>query len=106
MKEEETLLNRFVVYETNITSIRSISTGRFYLNFTNKVNETYCIFQKQQKTNLLLLCLYNETGEDNLLTIDEDIMLDNINILYNFIITPITNNETFIVKKQKKLIFL
>ena len=106
MKEEETLLNRFVVYETNITSIRNISTGRFYLNFTNKVDKTYCIFQKKPKTNLLLLCLYNETREDNLLATDEDIILDNINILYNFIITPITNNETFIVKKQKKLIFL
>ena len=102
-KEDKILWNRFIVYETNVTSIKTLSSGRFTLDFNNSP-ENYCIFQKKPQTNLLLLCLFmNNTGQFFLKETNTNIIKDDVSILYTFIITPITNNETFEVREEKSL---
>ena len=82
----------WIVYETNITGNFNIGlTHDFSLKFVGEM--LYCSFIKYENTPLLMLC----KGEKNvqyLGKIEEPIELNDLNIKYNFIIQPVTNNET------------
>ena len=87
----------FVAYETNITDIIPIITDYFYLSTSNK-KLIKCLPKKNSEKNndkLRLLCFVKDEGKDSLININ-GIIQDNINILYNFIITS-NNNEIFTV---------
>ena len=91
--------NTFIAYETNITDIPKITTD--YFNITNyEFGSLVCLLKKNSdKINdtLLLLChpmyMYRDINCSSLGK-KEEMVLDNINILYNFIISY-DNNETF-----------
>ena len=87
-----------IAYETNITNISNILMGffSFSMKFENVGSETDCFFRKYENTPLLLVCLiYDSTNEIHLSKIDNEMILDDINIKYNFRIQPVDNKETF-----------
>ena len=88
----------FIAYETNVTEIPKITTD--YFNMKTALNNILkCLLKKNsnKKTDkLFLLCVSNNVeGEDSLALIDE-MMIDNINIKYNFKITS-KNYEQFTI---------
>ena len=97
--ENNNEINSFIYYETNISSISNVYTDYFYLNF-EKDNNFSCYFKKEEGMNLLLLCLITDEGTYSLAEIKEEIVLDDINIKYNFIIQPVINDEEFTTKEN------
>ena len=83
-------------YDTNITTISNLTSDFFLLEFNGK-NNFNCFFKKTSEKKLLLVCMnYGEHGTYSLGQIKNEIKLDNINIKYNFLIQPVTNNDEFI----------
>ena len=96
LKESTIEMERYIAYETNVSLINNIITEHFRLNFNGKIKEKgNCFFKQSENTNLLILCKINSQGNFYLEKTDHEIKLDNINIIYNFIINPIKNNEIF-----------
>ena len=96
LKENTIEMERYIVYETNVNLKNNIITENFKLDFHGKIKEKgNCFFKATENTNLLLLCKLNSQGNFYLEKTDFEIKLDNINIIYNFIIKPIKNNEIF-----------
>ena len=90
-----------IAYETNITNISKItpSLSCFRLSF-NDLGEHYCSFRKTDGSPLLIVCQMdfgNNKFNISLSEIKEEIILDNINIKYNFRIQPVKNTEKFYV---------
>ena len=104
-KPIETNMNifSFMVYETNITDILNIKGGfnSFIIDFENS-NDSLCGFSKYENTPLLLVC-YIITSESyvKLQDIDNEIILDNINIKYNFRIQPVNNIDKIYISASK-----
>ena len=86
--------NEFIAYETNITDLSSLTTDYFELKDNIK-----CIFKKNEKMNLLLLCNAATDGKNRLDNIDSK-TLDKINILNTFIIVAGENREEFNVYSE------
>jgi hypothetical protein len=86
--------NEFIAYETNITDLSSLTTDYFELKDNIK-----CIFKKNEKMNLLLLCNATTDGKNRLDNIDSK-TLDKINILNTFIIVAGENREEFNVYSE------
>ena len=86
-----------MAYETNVTNILSISSI-FNLDFIRKKREESlsCYLQKGENGPLLILCMpfINEDDILSLKEIKENIILNNINAKYNFIILPVDIKET------------
>ena len=92
-----------IAYETNITDIPNIyipDDEKFYLTFTNKNSEgiedeydAKCIFRKYDANPLLILCWLNYPGTNWLKEIKEEKLIDDNNILYNFRIQPVKNED-------------
>jgi len=90
-----------IAYATNITNISKItpSLQSFRLSF-NELGEKWCSFRKYDGTPLLIVCMMNfgnNKFNNSLSEIKEEIILDNINIKYNFRIQPVKNTEKFYV---------
>ena len=84
--------NTFTAFETNITNISDIISDSFWLNFNNS-QKFNCSIKKTIQTPLLIICLMPQKGTFSLEEIKEEIILDNINIKYNFRIQPTNLNE-------------
>ena len=87
-----------IVYETNITNISNILMGfsSFKMKFENTEYKPDCFFRKYENTPLLLICqMFNYSNETHLSKIENEMILDDINIKYNFRIQPVDNKETF-----------
>ena len=93
-----------IAYETNVTDIPNIyisdDDDDFYLTFINKNSEgiedeydAKCIFRKYDANPLLILCWLNYPGTNWLKEIKEEKLIDNNNILYNFRIQPVKNED-------------
>ena len=92
-----------IAYETNITDIPNIyipDDEKFYLTFINKNSEgiedeydAKCIFRKYDANPLLILCWLNYPGTNWLKEIKEEKLIDDNNILYNFRIQPVKNED-------------
>ena len=85
----------FIIYETNITNISNLESDFFYIE-TSSLNSK-CYFKKNIKDPLILLCLSQETrySINYLGQINDEIVLNNSNIKYNFRIQPGINMEYF-----------
>ena len=85
--------NTFIIYETNITDISGITTDYFNI-FSNRNDETKCLF-KTVNQNVEKLLLFCETGNNKDFSLGSltERNIDDINILYNFVITETKNNE-------------
>ena len=100
--------NQFIAFETNVTNFDDLNTKRFPLNFIEKAGdkEINCLFKKSEPTNLLLLCLFSSSGTYSLKPTNQPIKIENINIINNFIIEPITNQETIEIRDKIGLYLL
>ena len=74
--------NEFIAYETNVADVEKLITDYFTIK-TNKSQELNCIFKKNEKMNLLLLCNAVNEGEDSLGELTK-YSLEKANILYKF----------------------
>ena len=82
----------FAAFETNITIISNIITEQYKVNTNNYT----CYLKKDPDKSLLMLCTGFKKGEYSLRElIKEEIILDYINVKYNFIIHPTINEERF-----------
>ena len=83
-----------IAYETNVTDLSNIWTSMYNFHFRMAFNgeAASCGFVKYEKNPLLLVCEANEKIT-SLGKIENVIKIDNINIKYNFMIQPVTNNE-------------
>ena len=84
----------YIVYETNITKLPEITTDYFNI-ISNRNDELKCFF-KNNDDKLLLLCDAENSGENQLGKIDQ-LLLNDINILYNFEIVATENNDKYTV---------
>ena len=98
-------LNNFAVFETNITDISCFTSSYFeIISNNNKISN--CFLKKNNDRNdnkLLLLCDATLPGKNFLGCINE-IILEDINILYNFKIAKVQNDENFIVTNKENTI--
>ena len=90
-----------IAYETNITNISRITPAfeSFELSFNN-LGKRSCSFRKTDGIPLLIICQMgfgNNKFNNSLSEIKEEIILDNINIKYNFRIQPVKNTEKFYI---------
>ena len=85
-------LNKYFGYKTNVTNISEIQIGfnSFSMNF-KYVKKSYCSFRKFEGNPLLIICYEDEDSIAILQDIEDEIILDNINIKYNFRIQPVNN---------------
>ena len=93
-----------IAYETNVTDIPNIyisdDDDDFYLTFINKNSEgiedeynSKCKFRKYDANPLIIICWINYPGTNWLKEIKEEKLIDNNNILYNFRIQPVKNED-------------
>ena len=93
-----------IAYETNVTDIPNIyisdDDDDFYLTFINKNSEgiedeydSKCKFRKYDANPLIIICSINYPGTNWLKEIKEEKLIDNNNILYNFRIQPVKNED-------------
>ena len=82
--------NNYIAYETNVTDISDVSTGKFYIK--KDYGYIKCYLKKAGNNPLLFLCHSDLKGGLGKI---EEIVLDNINIKYNFRILSINNEEYF-----------
>ena len=87
--------SNYIVYETNVTSITNLISEDF-----TDIQNLFCFFKKDSRRPLLLLCEHSNSGTYALGEIKEAIILDNINVKYNFIILPVINDEKYEISDQ------
>ena len=96
-----------IAYKTNVTDISNVRTDleAFSLKFENRDDEigSSCSFRKYENNPLLLVCFVKD-GVFWLKEIEEEIILDDINIKYNFRIQPVNNIKKIIVIEEKKVL--
>ena len=94
-----------IAYKTNVTDISNVRTDlkSFSLKFENRdgEKESSCSFRKYENNPLLLVCFVKD-GVFWLKEIEEEIILDDINIKYNFRIQPVNNNKKIISDRGEK----
>ena len=89
----------FFTYKTNITDMPNIIDEPFkFSNFKN----IWCYFRKYTGKPLLLFCSPETKGIYSLGIINKQIILENIHAKYNFIITPVINNDQIEVVENSK----
>ena len=102
----------YLTYETNITNINKVITSadNLRLNFTNEYNDTdrtYCFFKKNDDYPLFIICFHpSDLGKCWLKEINEEIVINNTNIRYNFRIQPTKNQERIYNSKGDKGTFI
>ena len=96
--------NNYAPYETNVTNISNLISNHFSIKTHIELN---CFFKKSELNNLLILCNIKDMDEFSLGKIEQEIILNNIHIKYNFIILPVENTEVVGIKKiGSKALFL
>ena len=88
-----------IAYETNITDISNVIVPleAFDLECSSDSGEEggkeecSCSFRKYNKFPLLMVCYVSQVGKVSLKEITQEIVLDNLNIKYNFRIQPVKN---------------
>lgn len=98
----------YIAYETNIANLPEIATNFFELSFkqldeAQEIVHQSCLFRKYKDDKpLLLLCSIqaNNGRKFSLYNIEEEIILDNINAKYNFIIKPVNNSEVIQIAQE------
>ena len=99
-KPIETNINmyKFIVYETNITDVTNFRNGlySFGMNFEEiEKGRLVSSFTKYENIPLLLICyIYDYVSSVTLQNIYSEIILNDINIKYNFRIQPVNNIDT------------
>ena len=93
-------LNNHVAFRTNVSKIEDVNTANFLLDSDRNIN---CFLKKVGTEPLFALCRWPEVGTFTLGQIKSQIILDNINIRYNFIISPVSNSENFKIESQGSL---
>ena len=94
--------NSYIVFETNITDVQTLTTGTFKIPLNSKTNmELECLFKKTNNLTddkLLLLCNADSEGEYQLDI--KETNLDNIHILYSFKIPAIVTEKVNVTKNE------
>ena len=94
-----------IAYETNVTDISKVRTDleSFELMFESRDGEedSSCSFRKYENSPLLLVCWVRD-GVFWLKEIEEEIILNDINIKYNFRIQPVKNIKKIIGDRREK----
>ena len=93
--EEDYAFLPSVTYETNVTNISNVlmGYGSFYMEFKNS-GEAGCCFRKYDDSPLLLICIIESyEGEVYLSEYENETILNDINIKYNFRIQPVENKQ-------------
>ena len=94
-----------IAYETNVTDISKVRTDleSFDLKFESREGEEdySCSFRNYENTPLLLVCWVID-GVFWLKEIEEEIILNDINIKYNFRIQPVKNKKKIIGDIREK----
>ena len=103
-------INSAIAYETNITNIKEVYSGSFELSFNGASSNLSCNLVKGESSSLLIICYldYGQIQEEILALkeIKNEIKLNEISNVYNFIIQPINNNESIsYVNKKYCLIY-
>ena len=84
----------FIAYETNVTSISNLVSGRFKIDRGSKIFT--CYFKKAGDAPLLFLCNWIYDNYKNILgNLTNEIIITNSSIKYNFRIQPVYNDENF-----------
>ena len=102
-----------IAYQTNITDISNVLVPlvAFDLECSSdsghegEKEECSCTFRKYNGFPLLMVCFVSQKGKISLKEITQEIVLDNLNIKYNFRIQPVKNEE-FIYKESAKGSFI
>ena len=84
----------YVAYETNVTEISNLISEEF-----RNIKDFNCFFKKYSEKPLLILCEVPNSGTYSLGEIKNQIILNDINVKYNFIIVPVINQEQFEVSE-------
>ena len=85
-------LNNHIAFRTNVTNIGNVVTDYFILDSDRAIN---CFLKKVLNDPLFVLCKWPSNGTFILGEIKNKIILDNISIIYNFILLPVSNSEIF-----------
>ena len=102
-----------VAYETNVTDVANFYEvlNGFTLTFLNKDNEgtiteieSGCSFVKYDGNPLYLICLTNYEGTNWLKEIENELIINNQNIQYNYRIQPVKNEEKIETKETGSVI--
>ena len=96
--EQSASINEYIAYETNITILPNIMTREYDLQIAENNYKIY--FKKSEGKPLLLLILADKLGNYSLGNIQENIILDKIHLMYNFIITPVNLKDFYEIKEE------
>ena len=85
--------NTYTAYETHLSNISDIISDSFELTFTKSLDvqtdeKFTCRLKKSIQTPLLIICLMSKSDTYYLKEIKEEVILENINVKYNFRIQP------------------
>ena len=86
--------NNYITYETNITDISNVTSGKFFIQ-NEQHDNMKCYFKKNAKDPLLFLCKWKFENKDYLGEFKEEIIIYYSSIKYVFRIQPIKNNDIF-----------
>ena len=102
LKDDISEKNHLIAYKTNVSDINNVISETFKLTF-NINSQPLCFFKKSENTNLLILCRFVYEGKYSLKNTQKETILDDINIKYNFIISPINNDEKFTITNESNI---
>lgn len=86
--------NNYITYETNVTDISNVVTGKFSIK-SEKHGNIKCFLKKTPKDPLLFLCKWTYNYKDYIGEIKNENILYYSSIRYVFIIQPFKNNDNF-----------
>ena len=87
----------YIAYETNVSNISNVDTKKFFTLKLSTGNNIECLLKKTEEMSLVMICLISKGGEFSLGEIENQTIVENTNIKYNFIIQPINNTEKCII---------
>ena len=87
----------YIAYETNVSNISNVDTKKFFTLKLSTGNNIECLLKKTEEISLVMICLISKGGEFSLGEIENQTIVENTNIKYNFIIQPINNTEKCII---------
>ena len=96
--EKSASLYEYIAYETNITILPNIFTREYDLHLEENNFKIY--FKKSEGKPLLLLILADKLGNYSIGNIKENIILNQIHLMYNFIITPVNLQDVYEIKEE------
>ena len=103
VKDKEIYNDRYITFDTNVSSIDNIVSKKFNLIFNRgeEKKEVPCFFKKSKTKKLLLLCSVKNLDNYHLGPSKELIELSDIHYKYNFKIIPMASNISFTIDKSQ-----